>query len=307
MKIAVVGNFSDQRCGFQNWSVQHLTALARAGHTVWPEDATYSQIYARLQTGIGQYAYLSPEAYQADVIHIIWHPATMNHLTGATWPTGPGTRPLLSLWNGCPQASCLFTDAMDVRWAVIPIPRDMVPHRSAFYAVPDWIDDLPPAPPAQSSQAMTVGYTGVRNESLAELQAICTRHDWTLNLRPAGEWNSVEDEIRRMARSVVNVAWYSREHDDRSGGVMMALASGRPQVVNHVRMFEHLEGRGDLYWGTHPGDLEALLLQIEEEWRDDRLTLPTATAADFSWTRLVATLEAGWRETALAGVPGVPQ
>lgn len=291
MRILVVGNFSDRRCGFQNFSLQTVTALRRAKHEVFSFDGTYSQVYARQQDPNFTFpqSFLPAAAADLDVIHVIWHPATLNHYSGATWPEGP----VLSVWNGCPAASCPFTDRMDVRWGVLG--KEQPPHRQLWYPIPDWVTDLPPAAPE-----FTVGYSGVRREGLGTLEAICRARGWVLNASDPEVWLSQEDEIRRLARSTVNVCWYGYAHDDRSGSAMVCLASRRPLLTNTAPMFTQLAPYAHEHYRAIGGEgrevLESALETIYREWFDyeEGMRYPRQVLTDLSWTAAVAELEKGW-------------
>ena len=285
LKIAVIGNFSDNRCGFKNFSEQTVTALARAGHDVTKWDGTYSVVYARREAGIE--SFLPPDADSYDVLHTVWHPATMNHYAGATWPTGP----VKSVWNGCPAAWCPFNDAMQVKWGVLGREEG---HRQIWYPIPDWIDNLPEANPA-----FTVGYSGVRGDGRLSLETVCRLHGWQMNFSDPAVWLSQEDEIRRLARSTVNVCWYGGEHDDRSGSAMVCLASKRPLLVNTVRMMTHLYPYPDQVYIMPNGMdwLDLALTQLYKIWQqqeDFHQPQPTGILAEKSWSAAVKVLEVGW-------------
>ncbi len=290
MRVLLVANFSTPRCGFQNYATQMTTALQRAGVDVTTFDGTYPQVYARIQEGLGDAAYFPPDVASYDVVHLVWHPATMNHYGGARYPSGP----LYSFWNGQPVgASCPFQDKFHLSWSPIPTPG----HEDHFYPIVDWIDDLPaPDPP------FTVGVTGVRQEGFEQVAAVCEKHGWVLNAPTAGVWLSIEDEIKRLARSTINVCWYSDKHPDRSGGVMTALAAKRPVGLSKVQMFDHLREEDgslmpDLFWAQyHESSLERMLLDVRRRWDRGEIRLghygnyrqPSAETWDrFRWTRAV--------------------
>lgn len=282
MKILVIGNFSDVNCGFMNLSNQFMTALPRAGHDVTQFDGTYSQVYARHQQGID--GFLPSDAASYEVIHVIWHPATLNHYSGAKWPAGP----VLSVWNGCPACWCPFTDAMDIRWGVLG--REPA-HHQIFYPIPDWVDS-----DIETSPEFVVGYSGVRGDGLEELRAVCEKNGWLTNFSEKGKWFSLEDEIARLRWSTVNVGWYGAEHDDRSGSAMMCLASHRPFLCNRVPMFTHVlpyVEKGEIYTGE---DLEESLQAVRRDWVNGQLRYPKQILQDYSWSRACHILEAGWQE-----------
>lgn len=288
LKIAVIGNYSDRKCGFQNFSVQTATALTRAGHHVTPYDGTYSLVYQRREAC--QESFLPPDPLSFDVLHIVWHPATLNHYAGADWAglRSHAKRPLLSVWNGCPAASCPFNAFMDVKWGVLGREEG---HKQIWYPIPDWVTDLP-----EPNEEFTVGYSGVRGDGLGLLTETCTRRGWAMNFSQPDIWLSQEDEIKRLARSTVNVCWYGG-HDDRSGSAMVCLASKRPIVFNRASpMFTHLlPYAGNGVWAAD--DLEATLSAAAAL----RITTPeylrpidSPILQDLSWTAAVRVLEEGW-------------
>lgn len=309
MKIAVIGNLTDVRCGFQNFSVQTIRALQHAGHDVTAYDGTYAQVYARREAGMESFLPLDPLSY--DVLHVIWHPATFNHYAGADWEglkhdrRGRGQRtPVLSLWNGCPTAAwCPFLGQMDVAWDARGL---LEGHRPIWYPIPDWIDDLPPTNPA-----FTVGYSGVRRDGVGPLTEICERHGWQMNFSEPGAWLGLEEEVKRLARSSVNVGWYGGD-DDRASSAMMCLASRRPFLCNDVKMFLTIKpfantgatGNGIVQVEDRVQELEKALEQAWEahvgfpDGIDPGIpSLPQPQSPVWqalSWSAAVKELEKGW-------------
>lgn len=285
MNILLIGNLSDRKCGFQNFSHQTVTALRRAGHTVTAWDGVYSNTYARREAGLDPFFPEDKDTY--DVTHVIWHPATMNHYSGVTalsrWPKG-----VLSVWNGCPAASCPFTGEMDIRWGVLGREPE---HHQLWYPIPDWVDDLP-----QPNAEFTVGNSGVRGDGVGLITEICARRGWQTNLSDPAVWLTQEDEIRRLARSTVNVCWYGKAHDDRSGAAMVSLGARRPFLCNDVMMMTHLKPFSDVYFARdEQGDLECWLTLIEDDFQRGKLTYPKAVYDFYRWSRAVTVLEEGWQ------------
>jgi hypothetical protein len=283
MKVLVVGNFSDQRCGFQNFSVQTVTALQRTGAEVAQFDGTYPAVYKRREAG--EDPFFPPEVSRYDVVHIIWHAATMNHYSGATWP--PHT--LLSWWDGGPtDASCPFEAAMHVKWSSYP--------RNGYYAlgypVPDWTDSIRPLPLADPD--FTVGSSSVRGDGVEQIRAICLARGWATNFSDGG-WLSVEDEIRRLARSSVNVCWYHTSpiwHDLASAPSMM-LAAGRPLLINKDSLTRHLHDFRDIYV-ARDDNLERELVTMEDRWQRGAIIKPLRAARQLSWTIAADKLVSTW-------------
>lgn len=290
MTLLIIANFSDRRCGFQNFATQAVQAFRRAGHDVRTWDGTYAAIYERQQQGLGNGAFIPADIGQCDRVLFIHHPLTMNHYSGAAFPQDVP----IDLWNGGPADSyCPFEQAFTGhRWA--PFERYGYRH-DCWYPIPDWIDDLP-----EPDRPFTVGLTGVREEGFAEVIDACSTIGARVNRGEPGAWIPVDDEIRRLARSTVNVCWYSAKHPDRSGGVMMALASKRPQVVTDVPMFWHLADQDDLIW-DHGHPIAHILSRLKMEWEQaplrgkSELQFPQATFEKFRWARMVERFEEAWR------------
>lgn len=263
--------------------MQTVTALQRAGHAVLGYDGTYSLVYARREAC--QESFLPPDYNSFDVIHVIWHPATFNHYAGAPWDS---VTALKSVWNGCPAASCPFNHQMDVKWGVLGREEG---HRQIWYPIPDWVEDLP-APNGE----FTVGYSGVRGDGLGLLTQICTDRGYKTNFSHPDIWLSQEDEIKRLARSTVNVCWYGG-HDDRSGSAMVCLASKRPLLVNRASpMFTHLYPYPDEVMLVDDLDTGLLGLSVLHMTTGDlTLKFPKQLLDDLSWTAAVKVLEEGWR------------
>ena len=286
LKVCVIGNLSDRRCGFQNVTAQMGTALRRAGHAVLMFDGTYSEVYRRRESGIE--SFFPPDILQYDIVHLIWHSMTMNHYNGADW-AGLQAGPLVSWWDGGPSNTyCPFQEWMQIKWIEYP--------KSGYhllpYPVPDWVTDLPEPDPV-----FTVGASSIRGDGIAELRQVCEQQGWAMNLPTPGVWVSVEDEIRRLARSTVNVCWYDTPPiwQARASAPSMLIAAGRPLLINHDRLLEHLWDAPDLYHGqrTSP-DLATCLLTLATH--AGPLRRPIQTAQDLSWTRAVRTLETVWQE-----------
>lgn len=295
MKILVIGNLSDVRCGFQNVTQQTITALAHAGHEVVAFDGTYSAVYARHQVAATHpYAFLPPDVATFDVIHIIWNALTLNHYNGADWASLtalPGGGPIISWCDGGPSdASCPFIEWMQVRWSDYPRPG----YHYLDYPVPDWIDLTTfPHPPSR----FTVGASSVRGDGIALIEDICKRNRWAMNLPTPGAWVPLEDEIRRLARSTVNVCWYHTPPlwHNRASAPSMLLAARRPIVINSDPLVAHLWRSDDIYHGEDTkGGLERELINIASRPEAIRLK-PYTTAENFSWTRATTVMTNVWR------------
>ncbi|KKK56402.1 hypothetical protein LCGC14_3064890, partial [marine sediment metagenome] len=175
-------------------------ALRRAGHEVDDWDGHYPVIYEKLQRDVP--AYLPANANDYDVVHLNWHPASINHylpehFAGLDHPVLSIRVTDLPPWSGCP---CL--EPFTVRITAEP-------HELSTLVVPnpvvDWADERIafPAP----NEEFTIGFSGVRLDGYGVIKEICQAHGWALN-ESGAEWLTIEDEIRRLARSTVNVCWY---------------------------------------------------------------------------------------------------
>jgi hypothetical protein len=238
MKVLLIGNLSDRRCGFQNFTQQMITACGLKDAidlTVW--DGTYSAVYARQQLpGTPYLGLFPPDVLDYEVVHLIWNAMTMNHYSGAPWEILRAAGVLTSWWDGGPSdASCPFLEYQQVRWS--DYPRDG--YHYLHYPVPDWLWDLPPA-----ADGFTVGASSVRGDGVAAIQQVCDAHEWEMNLPTPGVWLSVEEEIRRLARSTVNVCWYRTPPlwKNRASAPSMLLAAGRPILINQDPLVAHLQG-----------------------------------------------------------------
>lgn len=294
MKVCLIYNASDPRCGFRNFGDQTAIALARAGCFVTTFDGSYPAVYLRHQQALPS-AFFPPDIETYDVVHLIWNAMTMNHYSGAGWPHAP----VISWWDGGPSdATCPFTAAMQVRWSAYP--REG--YHYLWYPVPDWVTDLP----APTLSPFTVGMSSVRGDGVPLLQILGARWGWALNL-PDGTWRSIGDEVRRLARSTINVCWYHTAPiwRDRASAPSMLLASGRPLLINADPLTAHLQGRADIYQQPYASGaldmqcLEDALRDCDARRRD--LRCPTETAHDLSWTVATTRMLAVWQE-AIDGV-----
>lgn len=216
-------------CGIRNFGEQLSTALRRAGAEVTDVDGDYPTVYRE--------GYLPVDMSPYDVVHLNWHPATLNHYVPVVLESVTRSRALLSgyLHDLPPHSSCPFLPSLDVVVSAEPYPHLHGQTPLVLpYPIIDWVTGLP-APNPQ----FTVGCTGVRGDGLAELTELCERRGWTLNASIPGLWLAIDAEVRRLARSTVNVCWY---HEERglASAPSMCLGSGRPLLVNGSAMLRHL-------------------------------------------------------------------
>jgi hypothetical protein len=301
MKVCVIGNVSDTRCGISNYSQQTAIALARHGHDVTVWDGTYSVVYQRQQEGDWHLGMFPHDLPNYDVVHLCWHALTLNHYSGAPWAELahlPGGGPLRSWVDGGPSnASCPFRDWMQVLWGHYESEeRRALGYHMTPLPIPDWITDLP-AP----DLVFTVGATSVRGDGIAEIRQVCEQHGWALNL-PRPEWLTLEEEVRRLARSTVNVCWYDTPPiwRDWAGAPSTALASRRPLLISRDSILQPLWDRSDLYHGAQikfaGAGLNAHLWAIHRDWQLGDLRMPSQVLRDLSWSTVAAEFTRVWKE-----------
>ncbi len=285
MRILHISNVSAKRCGTQNHAQQGSTALRRAGHDVTDWDGHYPVIYEKLQRDVP--AYLPSDANDYDVVHLNWHPASINHyvtehFAGLTHPVLSVRLTDLPPWSGCP---CL--EAFTVRITAEP-------HELSTLVVPnpvvDWVDDLPPP-----NKAFTVGVTGVRKDGYAAVAYACSQHGWKFNASDPETWLSIEDEIRRLARSTVNVCWY-RGVRGVAGAPSTCLASKRPLIINGSAMLRHLQKYRSvlLDYSALPDNSLSILRDLWAVGRSHEA--PLDAYEDLSWTTAAARMVEHWKE-----------
>jgi hypothetical protein len=281
MRVLLVTNLSAPRCGIQNFGVQTAIALRNAGAQVTEWDGCYQAIYEK--------PYLPEDAITYDVIHLNWHPVTINHYCPDHFPRGP----LLSVYlNDLPPwSSCPIFDRADVRFSAEPHPRCI----TLPYPIADWIEDLPDPP-----DTFTVGWSGVRGDGAELLRDVCGDLGVATN-PPDGVWRSFDDEVRRQAQSTVNVLWY---HEQRgiSGGASQAAAARRAVLLNNSRMFAHFwPYEKELYLYREPCNLDPashLKFMLEEIWTADQngtIRTPYSMLTELGWSTAAARMLDVWQ------------
>lgn len=256
MRVLHLWNMTAGRCGIKNFGQMFSTAMRHAGCTVDDFDCTYPTLY---QTG----KYLPDNVDEYDVVHFNWHPITNNHYGAGHFAAVRGVRSIY-LHDIPPFSGCPCIDAFQVRMTSEP---SAISTLEVPYPIVDWVNPASLPPP---NDHFTVGISGVRRDGFDVVAAVCEREGWTLNQSELGAWIALEDEIRRLARSTVNVCWY---HEGRglSGTPAMMLGARRPLLINQSPMLRHLHGiEGVLY---RPGEtLENMLAMVYEGqfglWRE---------------------------------------
>ena len=296
MRVLLVTNFASQQCGISNYGHQMTYALTRAGCEVTEWDGNYSVIYEKIQRE--EPAYLPPDAASYDVIHFIWHPITCNHYLTLHWPTAGALRSIM-ITDLPPDTGCPCLPPFHVRMAAQATDLLRTPQSPGLafpYPITDWVGDLPDPNPT-----FTVGWTGIRGDGRGVLEAICTQHGWAMNFTEPGVWLPLEEEIRRLARSTVNVCWYDASRGI-AGAPMTNIASRRPLLLNSTPMFQHLSPyRDEIYQEMVPqkdvGALERSLGEIAQAWAERRpLKIPSRVYRELGWTRAAELMIHTWKE-----------
>lgn len=293
MKILLIGNMTDRRCGFANFTSQMVTALLRANADVTPWDGTYSTVYHRREQGHAHAGFFPPGVEDYDVVHIIWNAMTMNHYSAAPWDRLLEAGRVTSWWDGGPSdAYCPFLSWMQVRWAAYEN-EDRI---YCPYPVPDWVDDLP-----EPAEEFTVGASSVRGDGVDEIRMVCQDRGWKMNLPTPGAWIPMEEEVRRLARSTVNVCWYNTPDiwKDRASAPSMLIASKRPLLINQDSLVAHLHHYSDIYHGKRfpiregPGMLECL----DALYKNPARQCPNQAFEDLSWTKAATLFLKTWEDS----------
>ena len=300
LRVLLIGNLSDKRCGFQNFTAQMIYALeAREDVALNVYDGTYSAVYERQQARHRTYLGFFPALIgKFDVVHIIWNAMTMNHYAGAPWADLRDAGIVTSWWDGGPSdATCPFADLMQARWSDYPREGFHYMH----YPVPDWY-----IPPSVEQKHFTVGASSVRGDGVAAVRAVCEKYGFGINLPTPGQWLSIEEEIQRLSRSTVNVCWYNTPPlwKNRASAPSMLIAARRPILVNDDPLVEHLAPytwKQGIWHGSKDPDqvgnfgLDAMLLKMYEEWRTGYLPEPTLPWHELRWSTAAANFVKTWR------------
>lgn len=295
MRVLLIGNFADTRCGFRNFTDQMTTAMQRQpGVTLVPFDGTYTTVYARQQEPDAFHLGMFPHNVQDfDVVHLVWNAMTMNHYNGAPWQYLLDAGVVTSWWDGGPSdASCPFIQYLQVRWS--DYPRDGYHYMP--YPVPDWVGPLP-----EANERFTIGASSVRGDGIAEIRQVAETLSCELNLPTPGQWLTVEDEIRRLARSTVNICWYNTPPlwHNRASAPSMLLAAMRPILINedplvaHLREYTPSEGVYHGRRGETPTMVECVA-GLQAMHASGALSLPARPYTELGWHRCGPIFASTW-------------
>lgn len=288
LRVLYISNFSQPRCGIAEYGRQCALALKQAGAQVVEWDGTFSAITAR------ENIYFPPNLADFDIVHINWHPVTINHYVPQHFPWEG--KPLLSLmlhdlppWSSCPvegQAKVIFAAEP---YNLLDIPTVQIPYPVVGY-VP-----LPKAPPKET----TIGYTGIRRDGFDELWELCNKRGWILNSNDPDVWLSIYQEIERLSHSTLNVCWHQAERG-RASAPMTCLASRRPLLLSRSAMFHELLPYGDEIYCAQTKDEGELEKAVDRVLADisagaaRRPRIPSRVLSDFSWLRTAQRMIDAW-------------
>ncbi len=297
MKVLFVTNSSTQRCGVRLYGELWMQALRAAGVEVVEWDGTYSTIYHRG-------SYLPPDAEAYDLIHLNWDPAATNHFLPEHFPAEV---PLsVFLHDVPPHSTCPVAGRADLLLAHEPGEGIVV----IDHAVPDY---QPPLWSPKPSHRVVIGTAGIRNDPGVELvDQVCRAHGWHHSRAGESGWLTTEQEIDRLARCTVNVAWYATSGRGKSMGAMFMVAAQRPLILSGSSMFSALWPYADqMYTATqthrragHPQwtltpryqtDLKALLAVVLHAVEEGHPIIPVDAARQLAWSRLAPRIATLWR------------
>lgn len=279
MRVLHISNHSVDRCGVALFGRQCSAALRAEGVEVVDWDATYSVLHAREECG--QPSYLPASLDGFDIIHLNWQPATINHYHPTMFPLGHH-RYSVFLHDLPPWSTCPFEDRMQVKFALEPYPGAV--------EIPPPAPDYKPSSPM--NQQVTIGRTNIRHDGRQALWELCGENGWIFN-DSGGDWLSEEEEVERLARSWVNVVWYT-EHRSRGSAAMIAAAARRPLLLSGSARFSHLWPYRDEYYTAPIDQLAVSLEAIVEEVSRGLETIPHRIPEAFGWRAAARTMRATW-------------
>lgn len=286
MRILYITNRSSQHCGVKAYGEEWVASLRRLGLTVDVWDGTYSAVKAVDR-------WIPENAADYDVIHFNWDPQTINHYLPQHFD-GFEDRLSLFLHDVPPHSTCPVQGVARWVWGFEPgAGIQVIPH-----AVPPTPDHLPKPDPDQT----TIGISGVRRDpGHGQVAELCRAHGWVLNApqwwADSGSlWLSNADEIRRLARSDVNVCWYHTSGRGKSMAAMFCVAAGRPLVLSHSTMFSCLQPYG-VKDGIH--HIEAIEIGALDQAIQAALGskgIAPRVAHDLGWDQVLQPVVAAWRD-----------
>lgn len=286
LNVLLITNDSSTRCGVQLYGEIWAQTLRTLGCTVDIWDGTYPVVKAAERW--------IPESTAAyDIIHFNWDPQTINHYLPQHFD-GFEDRLSLFLHDVPPHSTCPVQGIARWVWAFEPVAGGMV--------VPHGVPPTPLGMPAATMHPITIGVSGVRKDpGMDQVADLCRRRGWRLNApawQAGGAWLSTEDEIRRLARSTVNVCWYHTSGRGKSMAAMFCVAAGRPLVLSNSTMFSTLAPYDDADGIFHGGSIHAETLAATVHTAlvhaDRGRHIARRVSHDLAWTTILAPVVAAW-------------
>jgi hypothetical protein len=282
VRVLFVSNISAPRCGVASFGATWVDECQRRGLAVTAWDGHYPAIY--------EHPHLPANAAEFDVIHVNWHPVTLNHYAPEHFP--PGVPLSLYLHDIPPWSTCPLWERAQHRWAAEPCAGC---EELRYPAIAD--AERFEANVAELAANRLLGWTGVRGDGLEALRAWADAHGWTVSASPTEYFATQREEIHRLSQCTLNVLWYSASGRGKSLALMTAAAARRPILVNDSTMFDVLDRYpGAAYrWATdgQPYSLDTALARTTAVIQDVRYH-PDLLADGESWSKAVPRLRATW-------------
>jgi hypothetical protein len=291
MRVLFITNTGSSRCGVKAFGEEWVASLRRLGVDVTVWDGTYTAVKAADR-------WIPEDAASYDVIHFNWDPQTINHYLPQHFD-GLEDKLSLFLHDVPPNSFCPVQGIARWVWAFEP--------GDDLQVLPEPVPPTPAWLPAPVLDPITIGVSGVRQDpGHFEVGTLCRARGWTLNAPgwwagpiaatlQAGAWLSNDDEIRRLARSTVNVCWYHTTGRGKSMAAMFCVSAGRPLVLSPSTMFSAL-----LPYGSHEGIWRTLstaipVLEVTIMAAIRSRGIAPQVQRDLGWDRVLQPVLAAWR------------
>jgi hypothetical protein len=292
MRVLFITNTGSTRCGVKAFGEEWVASLRRLGVEVDVWDGTYTAVKAADR-------WIPENAASYDVIHFNWDPQTINHYLPQHFD-GLEEKLSLFLHDVPPNSTCPVHGIARWVWGFEPGDRIQV--------LPE---PVPPAPedlPAPIRDPITIGVSGVRQDpGHFEVGALCKSRGWALNAPgwwtgptaadlQAGAWLTNADEIRRLARSTVNVCWYHTSGRGKSMAAMFCVAAGRPLVLSPSTMFSALADYGSRQGIFHSPSTTILALdRLLDQALQSGPPIAALVQRDLGWDHVLQPVLTAWR------------
>ncbi len=293
MRILFVSH-TRERCGIAEYGRLHVQAL-RANQVDVVEWAADYPIY------------LPPDAEEYDVIHLNWHPVTINHILPEHLPKRP-------------KISCFFhesapvweTHGYPVLWEGVEFRWTSEPMVGGTYfqvPCPDVDIEDPPTEAFNLGPALgevILGTSGIRGEGLDRIIPACERRGWSHRGSNSKVWLPMPEEVKRLSSCTINIAHYHSGYTGQSMAVMTLVAARRPVLINSnrmlrtIKMFSHPIPDPYRIDGTIPAqvycieDVEEGIDTILEDMSEGVARRPTWLAHIYRWSFRVRLMIERW-------------